>query len=43
MHTSDSNFYVGYKLTVPWDHHQHQPVVGLVFKDYIRAAYEQVP
>ena len=34
----------GYKLTVPWDHHdQHQPVVGLVFKDYIRAAYEQVP
>jgi hypothetical protein len=41
INTDGSNFYIGYKLTLPLNSHSPS-TIGLVFKDYIRPAYEKV-
>jgi hypothetical protein len=40
INTEGPNFYVGHKLTLPWDP-QRQPSLGLVYREYIRPAYEK--
>lgn len=40
INTEGPNFYVGHKLTLPWDPH-NRPSLGLVHREYIRPAYEK--
>jgi len=41
INTNGPNFYVGHRLTLPLNNHC-QTSKGLVFKDYIKPAYEKV-
>jgi hypothetical protein len=40
INTDGPNFYVGHRLILPWLP-ASRPRIGLVFKDYIQAAYER--